>query len=86
MNEINRVIEQLFTTPTFIEGLSIGHLMLIAVGVLSLIGAVVVLRVFGEFGGCILRVGCVLGVIFLLAVIGVVLFLNAASLPPTPAS
>jgi hypothetical protein len=53
-----------------------GVLVVGIVGILATIGAVVVLRVFGELGGFVLRLGCFLLLLFVCAAGGAVLFLN----------
>lgn len=76
MNDFLQSLQQLFVTPSPIAGVSVGVLVFGIVGILATIGAVVVLRVFGEIGGFMLRIGCFLIFLFACAAGGAVVFLN----------
>jgi hypothetical protein len=78
MNDFLQSLQQLFVTPSPIAGISVGMLVFGIVGVLALIGGVVVMRVFGEIGGFVLRIGCFLIFLFLCAAGSAVVFLNLA--------
>ncbi|MBX3065490.1 MAG: hypothetical protein KF726_21120 [Anaerolineae bacterium] len=58
------VLNQLFQTPSPITGLSMGHLTVIGLFILALIGITILYRIFGHAAGCILRLGCILVLFF----------------------
>ena len=76
MQDLITSFQQLFSQPTFIAGISLGHLVALILGILVVIGAIVAVRVLGHLSGCVLRFGCLLVGLFMFSAITVVLLLT----------
>ncbi|MBX3082904.1 MAG: hypothetical protein KF716_14820 [Anaerolineae bacterium] len=76
MEELIKSFQQLFSQPTFIEGISLGHLTALILGILVVIGAIVTVRTLGQLGGCVLRFGCLIVMLFMFAAIVSILILS----------